>query len=985
MELVIRPQWEFLKQEGIPLTGISMNILLSRPCQRVLDTVIPVEAGQQEIIIPCPGVKLWDCEHPNLYDLEAELAADGTTVARRKTKVGFRHMERKGKQVFWNGAPLKLKGICYRERPDSPETTEENSDLGERFNSEGKLDFSEISDCGEKHHVMEETRQDLLLFAEANINFIRGIYGPFSDAFLDLCDEMGFLVENTAPFAEIGGKKPALQDLPHCLEEFLDPVRKMLAGGSHVSILIWSLGHDCAWGANFREAARLIRSRDQVRLLTFHLPMSVPEEEEQIDVWPVHYIDYRQPFHVCYDQMVIFHTPGADNEIGYMTGSAPSMDIPVLHEIWSPVACHNRDEIRHDGAIREFWGKSIRRFAEKSWETPGCLGGAVLAGVDEDGSFEGMGEYEWGILNRNHQPKPEYFHIKSAYSPVVLKSVTRDGYRNKLVLEVENRFLHSSLDRVSLAVNGELQDISLTGEPGSRQKMELADSREGELKFSFILTQNGCCLSEYVWSGEKMCNCCKSAETENIRQENNTENNIETNHEMHTRNLTEANQEKCTEHTAEIYKVTDKDKYNENRHYDGAEFTLSETDDLLIIENTSFQYIFSKKTCLLVRAAAGNEEILAGGPYLCSTRFLLGDWKGQDISAVRSQGKVRVYIRGGFQDACDIRFILTLFPDGALETAYEVSRLYRHMPHTVKAEIGMDVGGLNEKGVSYLLSSGMSSFSWKRTEPECRDGFLPSYPDGHIGRLAGEVKWSPESENGEDFFSSKHHISLAEIIRDNGSGVRAVSNGKDSVRLERAPGFCPEAVVNDRDERMEYQGKWYLMDDYCGNLSGTESLSAQAMDTMTLAFRGTGIRLYGPMDINYGICNIYVDGKMAAEGISQYPDQVDFPGMSRGFEKRYQCLLFEIHGLKEGEHTLTVQVTGEKEAGAQNTYTSIDHAVLEGRDYKEGLMLTVNQDYNYARLVRGNYRRPKVELVCGQQESFTLKLLAPGIEGGKSV
>lgn len=48
-----------------------------------------------------------------------------------------------------------------------------------------------------------------------------------------------------------------------------------------------------------------------------------------------------------------------------MTAQA-DYEVPVLHEVWSPVACHNRDEILHDPAVRRFWGESISRFWEKS-------------------------------------------------------------------------------------------------------------------------------------------------------------------------------------------------------------------------------------------------------------------------------------------------------------------------------------------------------------------------------------------------------------------------------------------------------------------------------------------------------------------------------------------------------------------------------------------------------------------------------------------
>lgn len=704
------------------------------------------EKGVARAAAECPGVLLWSPEKPVLYRAFVKITTAEGNVLEREQKLGFRVLRKEHKQVFWNHKPLKLKGICYRERQGEPETT----------------------------------RKDLQLFKEANVNFIRGIYAPFSEEVLALCDEMGFLVENTAPFYELGQSRKNLAEFPHMREKFETEAWNLLDKGSHVSVALWSLGHDCAWGNNFGIIRDLIRKVDEIRLVTFHLPMSIPEEEPQMDVWPVHYIDWRLPFEKTYDQMVIFHTPGAENEIGYMTADA-EYDIPVLHEVWSPVVCHNRNEIEKDPTIREFWGNSIRRFVKKSEETPGCLGGAVLAGVDEDGSFEGMKNYNWGILDVNHEPKPEYYHLKAAYG-------------------------------------GEAAEAS----------------------------------------GKESIACP----------------------EVHTA---------------------------ENGTWD-----ICWTEDELRIANSCYSYIFSRENCLLIRADAGEKRVLTGGPFLNSTGYLLGEWHGKTLEICSDEDAVNIQVKisGEYENALELNLYLTLFPDGTLETAYEPVKVFRHMPHRVKTEIGISGGGLNEKGGAYLLTD----------------------------------------------------KALVEVL-----------SGAEKVRFEEAPS-C-EAMVDDRDSRMKFTGDWRRMDDYCGNHKGTETLSNTAGDTMELEFTGTGVTLYGPWDINYGICDIYLDGELIRGGVSQYPEKVDFPGMSRGYEKRYGQVLAEVHGLSESVHKLTVKVTGEKEPGAQNCYTAIDYAVLEGSHYPLGYRLNVNQDYNYARMVRGCVRRPDVRLLKGEREYFRIRLL----------
>lgn len=767
MELIIKYRGSTSKENVAAFLEIrdKSSVLVKEKGELRQDT-----ARVKTAVFKCQGVQCWTPDNPAVYQvnivLELSDKSNEKTYIRHGQKLGFRSLKRQNQQVFWNHKPVKLLGICYRE----PDSKMEN--------------WETVLRC------------DLELFKAAHINFIRSIYYPFSEKMLELCDEMGFWVENTAPFYELGQTKKNISELPHMQKEFETAAEELLVNGSHTSVLLWSLGHDCAWGVNFGIIRDRIRELDDIRLMTFHLPMSIPEEEPQMDVWPVHDIDWRLPFDKTYDQMVIFHTPGAENEIGYMIADA-EYPVPVLHEVWSPVVCHNRDEIQRDPGIRDFWGKSIRTFVEKSARTPGCLGGVVLAGVDEDGSFEGLKEYEWGILDVNHNPKPEYYHLKNAY-----EAASKETY-----VEWEN------------------------------------ENSAVETKINCFRRQNEIC---------------------NIN------------------------------------------------------WKIQWTEDALHIENDNIFYIFSRKKCLLKEAGLiqkqGKKVLIKGGPFLNTAGFLLGKWIGRslEICSVDEAENVQIKISGTYENTLDICFYLTLFQNGILETAYEVQKLFRHMPHRVKAEIGISSGGLGEKGGAYYV-----------TEPD---------------------------------------------------RVRMVSQGC-KVRLEPAPELTEGAIVNNLDPRINYVGNWIKMEDYCGNLNGSETLSNTAGDYAELSFTGTGITVYGSWDILYGMCNVYLDGELWKKDVSQYPPKVDFPGMSRGYEKRYRQILAEVHGLEEKKHTLRIEVTGTKEAKAQNTYTSIDYAVLEGSSYTGGFKMNIAVDFNYPRMVRGCVRRPDVKLIPGVRESFRIQML----------
>ncbi len=193
-------------------------------------------ARVKKAVFKCQGVQCWTPENPALYQvnivLELSDRNNEKTYIRHGQKLGFRSLKRQNQQVFWNHKPVKLLGICYRE-PDS------------------KMENWETV-----------LRRDLELFKAAHINFIRSIYYPFSEKMLELCDEMGFWVENTAPFYELGQTQKNISELPHMQKEFETAAEELLVNGSHTSVLLWSLGHDCAWGVNFGIIRDRIRELD---------------------------------------------------------------------------------------------------------------------------------------------------------------------------------------------------------------------------------------------------------------------------------------------------------------------------------------------------------------------------------------------------------------------------------------------------------------------------------------------------------------------------------------------------------------------------------------------------------------------------------------------------------------------------------------------------------------------------------------------------
>ncbi|MDD4849300.1 MAG: glycoside hydrolase family 2 TIM barrel-domain containing protein [Gemmiger sp.] len=757
-------------QDAPALQGQTVTLRLqSQAGETVAVKSCPAAAGLVELTVPHPDC--WSPAQPRLY--QAALCWPGGQAC---CTVGFGSLQRAGNQVLWNGQPIKLRGICCNEKPGMP---------------------------------LADIRRMLQLFKAANVNYLRALYRPFSPAFLALCDALGFFVEDAAPLNGIGGEGPVTQNSPAHREAcYLAPLQEMVERDrQHICILIWSLGQDCVWGSNFSAMYRWLRAADAERLVTFHLPMTVPQTEQPLDVWPVHYRDAALPAGEHYDQMVIFHSPGAGNAIGYATGRDAGQTMPVIQDIYAPVPCANLEEIRRDPGIHEFWGESLKRHWQAIQAEPGCLGGAVLAAVDEvpDPASAIVAErdgWPWGVLHTDFTPKPEYHHLCMVYGQ-------------------------------------------------------------------------------------------------------------------------------------------------------GDGFTLRQNAGVLALENSTLHYRFCRKSCQLETATVQGLPVLCGGPFLQATGLHLPPWQGTGCNAlVRADGSAEVRLRGGYGEGSALEFVLQLQPDGTIQTVCKVDRWNIPMPFHVKAGIGLDAGGLAEKGIAFLAAPGMQRLMWER------EGLWSWYPENHPGANTGTA----DRAETERFFSMKHAFRRARLWNtENRVQVVAVAQGAQSLRLEESPTL----VLDDRSDAVVYQGDWYEVDENCGSRNGTETMSNQPGATATVHFTGTGITAYGAADLLNGHYDILLDGSPVATGLRQYPQSQEFAVMSRGYEKRYQVPMYQVNTLPFGPHSLTIRVVGGQTQKPAAEYVTLDYFVVESPQAPPALRVIVNQQFNYPRFVQGNYHHEKVVLQPG--------------------
>ena len=182
-----------------------------------------------EIINP----KLWDTENANLYTAVTEVIVDGKICDKVSNRFGIRSFSFDAEKGFFlNGKNILIKGVCI------------HHDAG-------------LVGAAVPRGVWERRLSKL---KDAGCNAIRTAHNPPSEEFLDICDEMGFLVQDEA-FDEFQNPKDkrknynqesedeATRGYTHHFEEWAvsDLTNMVLRDRNHPSIIMWSIGNEIEW------------------------------------------------------------------------------------------------------------------------------------------------------------------------------------------------------------------------------------------------------------------------------------------------------------------------------------------------------------------------------------------------------------------------------------------------------------------------------------------------------------------------------------------------------------------------------------------------------------------------------------------------------------------------------------------------------------------------------------------------------------------
>lgn len=204
-------------------TNLTLKTLIYNSDNKLVaenETTQPLGTGEKNVYqqnLKVENPDLWSIENPALYKAVSEVYKDGELTDSYETTFGIRYFHFDPlKGFFLNGEKVKLLGVC------------QHHDLG----------------CLGAAINTRALERQLEILKEMGCNSIRTAHNPPAPELLELCDRMGFVVQNET--FDMWRKRKTQYDYSRYFPEWheRDLTDHILRDRNHASVMMWSIGNE---------------------------------------------------------------------------------------------------------------------------------------------------------------------------------------------------------------------------------------------------------------------------------------------------------------------------------------------------------------------------------------------------------------------------------------------------------------------------------------------------------------------------------------------------------------------------------------------------------------------------------------------------------------------------------------------------------------------------------------------------------------------
>ena len=525
-----------------------------------------------------------------------------------------------------------------------------------------------------------------------------------------------------------------------------------------------------------------------------------------------------------------------------------------------------------------------------------------------DGPAAGYGE--WGsVLDAYLRLKPEAWLTKKAYSPIRLDEKTAILKDGTLTLPAENRFDHTDLAELTVAIAAD------GAAPRTVPCPALAPRAKGTLTFGGLA----------------------DAKTVNLR-------------------FRTADGIVVEEVNLALAPSVPEPEPAEP----AAPPTLVEGADTLTVRLDDGEATFDRATARLRAFVWQGRTLLSDGPDLVATGVALGAWQGRSLTAKVAGNHATVTLEGAYACGLAVRFDLAFLADGRLEARYT---LLSDPPKGAKpSEVGLAFALPGAEAVRWERAAFHSAYPAdhigrpRGVAHRVRPGSDIS-PDVYGSKPAWP--WKDDMRNPfvyakddpddglatNDFKAMREAIRAYDVLLPGGGALRLRSDGKN--QAARVAVSADRALIDDRDPRIRYSAGWAHYATPADH-AGTETYSTRRGAWSEFDFEGVGVRVIGAKQANVGLMRILLDGREVAT-VDTHSDL--------GSDLK-QSVIHTVHGLAPGKHTVRVETAG----GHVDCVVVDAFEALPAEGPRIATRLIVCDGWWYPGLAWGNY--------CGRRPTF---------------